>query len=372
MTIVRHDNPFPAIWTSLTGWWEERRQLRQMPAAERRNWKAERDTTRKAAREAFHREWREEHGSWSQQVGRNLGDLWRQILSNIWGVLRHGTCIRILMLGTLIALFFSTDIMIAFAGGLVLHLLLYREIADDDSAETRLARSERSVAVLAVILTVTALALVSPFARSLALEMFLPGLLGWLAPISWSRLNTGSGNMVASLATLFDVGLLFAFGLGILIAKDEQRLTAFRDINWGVCNPLVWKTGVTDTVGLLAALDRNGNVGACFGEDGATGGITPLHLATGFGDNPHHTALLVGRGADIDAVRHGNVTALHDAAARDTDAGPFITMLLDLGADASIRNDEGQTAADVAMGNGAMPEDVLERLLTVTDAVPGD
>ena len=47
MTIVRHDNPFPAIWTGLTGWWEERRQLQQMPAVERRNWKAERDTTRR-------------------------------------------------------------------------------------------------------------------------------------------------------------------------------------------------------------------------------------------------------------------------------------------------------------------------------------
>ena len=193
------------------------------------------------------------------------------------------------------------------------------------------ARSEMSVAVLAVVLTVITIALVSPFARSLALEMFLPGLLGWLAPISWSRLNTRLGSMMGGLATLFDVGLLFACGLGILIAKDEQRLTAFRDINWGVCSPLVWQGGA-DTVGLLVSLRPQRRCRRLLWGDGATGGITPLHLATGFGDNPHHTALLVGRGADIDAVRQGNVTALHDAAARDTDAGPFITMLLDLGA----------------------------------------
>ncbi|MEX2247352.1 MAG: ankyrin repeat domain-containing protein [Dehalococcoidia bacterium] len=76
----------------------------------------------------------------------------------------------------------------------------------------------------------------------------------------------------------------------------------------------------------------------------------PIHAAGAGGRRPA-CALLVERGANVNARQHGGFTALHTAAFRDN--RPMAVLFLEAGAEASARNDEGKTAAQVAdsMGN---------------------
>ena len=370
MTIVRHDNPFPALWADLASWWVERCELRQMPPDERRAWKADRKAALKAEREEFRREWQEEHGTFLQAYSRHISEIWQQAQSNIWGIWRHGTFVRIFLIGTLIALFFKPETLGMFALGIAIHILVYREIADEDGVEARLVRSERTVSALIIILAVMILAFVSPFARNIVLDSYIPLAIGVLAPVSFSRKRDArSGWMSGILVWLFDLAVVVALFIGVMLSPLERQLdVSLKDTNWSLCSPFTWSAGRgPDTSGLIKALDRNSDVGACFGDDGSLAGLTPLHLAAGFGKSPHHLRILVDYGADINAAYGDTTTALHHAAERADNPGPFILMLLDLGADTSIRNSIGQTAADVAMGNKAVPEDVLHRLLVETD-----
>ncbi|HET6762621.1 MAG TPA: ankyrin repeat domain-containing protein [Longimicrobiaceae bacterium] len=61
-------------------------------------------------------------------------------------------------------------------------------------------------------------------------------------------------------------------------------------------------------------------------------------------------ALLLDRGADVNARQHGGYTALH-AAAMHGDAA-MVELLLARGADPAVATDDGKTAADFARENG--------------------
>jgi len=86
-------------------------------------------------------------------------------------------------------------------------------------------------------------------------------------------------------------------------------------------------------------------------DDHGPDGFTALHLAAFFGQL-ETTRLLLGRGADPNAValNDSRVTPLH-AAARDGDEA-IVDMLLLRGADATRKSDDGKTAADLAEANG--------------------
>jgi ankyrin repeat protein len=59
---------------------------------------------------------------------------------------------------------------------------------------------------------------------------------------------------------------------------------------------------------------------------------------------------LIDRGAEVNAQSKGGVTALMIAATHNS--APMIGLLMDAGADPSIKNNIGLTAADVAEKNG--------------------
>jgi uncharacterized protein len=89
-------------------------------------------------------------------------------------------------------------------------------------------------------------------------------------------------------------------------------------------------------------------------------GFTPLHFAAFFG-KPGAAQLLLGRGADVDALGTGWMTgtALHSAAAgRHRDV---VTVLLDAGANPDLRQSHGWTALHSAAHNG--DADTVELLL---------
>ena len=102
--------------------------------------------------------------------------------------------------------------------------------------------------------------------------------------------------------------------------------------------------GAAATARLL--IDRGADVGAVARNYMK---VQPLHAAIA-GRNEDAAALLVRRGADVNARQQLGYTPLMGAAA--SGRRTLVDLLLRHGADASLRNDEGKTAADIAREHG--------------------
>ena len=87
--------------------------------------------------------------------------------------------------------------------------------------------------------------------------------------------------------------------------------------------------------------------------------VAPIHASASVGDRAT-AALLLERGADVDARQQSGFTALH-AAAGNGDAA-MVELLLAARADRSLVTDEGKTAADIARERGHAS--LVERLQT--------
>lgn len=372
MSIVRHTNPFPDIWATFVTWNAERKRIANLPFEERRAYKAAIKATTRNQQQAY-REQRWPAGSLFKQYMRNLRNLQDQASSNFWGIIRHATYVRLALCCGVFYIFASQHMLVFFGIGVSLHLLFYTEFAGDGGVATRLARCERMAVILMAALGVVAVASFVPVWRTFVLELLLPCVIGALAPVAYGRQTPPASGLRSpewlktAVATFLDVILFFTLITGLQSIEDEQFASFFQDSNWRLCNPIIWTTNSLDTPTLLAALDRDDDVGTCYVVDGVLDGITPLHMAVGLGDNPYHIETLTSRGADINALRRGTVTPLHDAASRKADPEPFIAMLLDLGADPTIRNDKGQTAADLAMGNQAISDSLVRHLYAIEE-----
>jgi ankyrin repeat protein len=92
--------------------------------------------------------------------------------------------------------------------------------------------------------------------------------------------------------------------------------------------------------GLTPLMIAAGQTSAAEGAMFVPGSTRPTDIAQG----------LIERGADVNAQSKSGVTALMIAAAHNNP--PMIGILIDAGADPSLKNSLGQTAADVAERNG--------------------
>ncbi|MDQ1711834.1 MAG: uncharacterized protein QOE45_1284 [Frankiaceae bacterium] len=99
-----------------------------------------------------------------------------------------------------------------------------------------------------------------------------------------------------------------------------------------------------DAAALL--VDRGADVNAVAANDSR---VRPLHSAAAGGDLAT-LRMLVGAGADVNAVQHGGFTALQ-AVAQHGD-GAAVDLLLAHGADRAARTDDGRSAADLASAAG--------------------
>lgn len=75
-----------------------------------------------------------------------------------------------------------------------------------------------------------------------------------------------------------------------------------------------------------------------------------LHAALALSKNPESIRLLLERGADVNAVQTAGYRPLHEAAAAGR--ADLVQLLLDAGADRTVRCDRGKTAADYATERG--------------------
>ena len=104
-------------------------------------------------------------------------------------------------------------------------------------------------------------------------------------------------------------------------------------------------------------------------------GETPLHEATGHGEEPGVVEALLAAGADVAARDNFGNTPLHWVAKYGDDdphAGGAIEALLDAGADPMARNAAGETPWDLAKGNKALKgSDAYWRLNEARFEAPG-
>ncbi|MCY4053746.1 MAG: ankyrin repeat domain-containing protein, partial [Hyphomicrobiales bacterium] len=98
------------------------------------------------------------------------------------------------------------------------------------------------------------------------------------------------------------------------------------------------------------------------------GGIAPLHAAAGY-NKPEVVALLLDRGADINALSSFGHTPLHHAAIRGTPE--VFELLLDRGADIEAIDNGTFTPLDYAVENENLKRSsILERLTATREPEP--
>ena len=120
--------------------------------------------------------------------------------------------------------------------------------------------------------------------------------------------------------------------------ENSVRLAAIDCTNWNSNEYFEAATAADVTDCLRSGADLEART-----EDG----LTPLHWAARFTDNPAVIAALVDAGADLKARTEDGLTPLHWAA-RFTDNPAVIAALVDAGADLKARTENGLTPWDYA------------------------
>lgn len=117
-------------------------------------------------------------------------------------------------------------------------------------------------------------------------------------------------------------------------------------VNAGGKSPLAIAIEGGKTEAAIALIEAGARIDRPMGE----AGLTPLMLASGFGNQPIVEAILK-RGVDVNAINRARLSALMIAAANERPE--IVERLLAGGARRDLANDSGKTALDIARANGA-------------------
>ena len=120
--------------------------------------------------------------------------------------------------------------------------------------------------------------------------------------------------------------------------ENSVRLAAIDCANWNSNEYFEAATAADVTDCLRSGADPKAR---------SEGGLTPLHWAAWFNENPAVIAALLDAGADLKARDKLGLTLLHWAATSNENPA-VITVLLDAGADPKARDKVGKTPWDYA------------------------
>ena len=140
--------------------------------------------------------------------------------------------------------------------------------------------------------------------------------------------------------------------LNALLSADPSRINSLSSDGWTPLH-LAAAFGGAEAVALL--LSHGADVHA-YSKTAMRN--QPLHAALALSNSTEPMALLLKHGAHVNAKQMGGYTPLHQAASAGKTAAA--EMLLAAGADASLRCDQGRTAADYAEAKGHT--ELVERL----------
>lgn len=138
-----------------------------------------------------------------------------------------------------------------------------------------------------------------------------------------------------------------------LLASAPAILAISLGARAGEIHDAVRSNNVSKVIGIL-----NGPGGRMAVNASGARGATPLHLAA-LADNKTMAAVLISRGADVNARMDGSLTPLHCAA--HVNAAETASLLIDMGADPNSKSASGRTPLEWARKKGAT--DVVKILL---------
>lgn len=132
--------------------------------------------------------------------------------------------------------------------------------------------------------------------------------------------------------------------LNALLSADPAKINSLSSDGWTPLH-LAAAFGGADAVALL--LSHGADVHA-YSKTAMRN--QPLHAALALSNSTESIALLLKHGANVNAKQMGGYTPLHQAASAGKSAA--VDILLAAGANASLRCDQGKTAADYAEAKG--------------------
>jgi ankyrin repeat protein len=132
--------------------------------------------------------------------------------------------------------------------------------------------------------------------------------------------------------------------LRALLEADPQAVGRLTPDGW---TPLHGAVFFAQPAAVRLLLDHGADVNAVSTNSSAN---RPLHAALAGRLDRDVVALLLQRGADVNARQHGGYVALHEAAMNGN--GEMAALLLKHGADPAVASDDGKTAADFAREAG--------------------
>ena len=123
-------------------------------------------------------------------------------------------------------------------------------------------------------------------------------------------------------------------------AVTEALLAAGADVNARMSNGFYGLIPGAPTIHLVTGAELNGR---------SQDGVTPLHLAAGYNQNPAVTEALLAAGADVNARSISGLTPLHRAAGVNENPA-VIGLLLEAGANLEARDENGGLTPPVSGG----------------------
>lgn len=176
------------------------------------------------------------------------------------------------------------------------------------------------------------------------------------ADVNMKASDEGYSTLHAAMYNQNEHIIKYLIGAGVDV--NAQNINGSTPLHWAV-SPPSGHCGDFGTITILLCAGADINLGDAYGN-------TPLHWAIrtlNYSNNPEEIEIipfLANNGANVNAQDIDGETALHDAITYKNER--LILKLLDVGADANIKNNKGNTPYDLLLQNGVKDNEIYKRL----------